>query len=129
MKQKNSIPARERQTFPPFCRTKCRALLSFSVYLNHPPSKQIYHIKLSMLWTSIIQAAQQCYADSVMEFPDILLSVPPESLSKFPCSAVSGKLTTAAKRLTTANECRIRKRIMAFAAIDFLLTTPYMHCL
>lgn len=40
-----------------------------------------------------------CYADSVMEFPDILLSVPPESLSKFPRSAVSGKLATVAKRL------------------------------
>lgn len=40
-----------------------------------------------------------CYADSVIEFPDILLSVPPESLSKFPCSAVIGKLTTTAKRL------------------------------
>lgn len=65
-----------------------------------------------------------CYADSVMEFPDILLSVPPESLSKFLCSAVSGKLATAAKRLTTGNECRAGKLMMVFSATYYLLSAP-----
>lgn len=65
-----------------------------------------------------------CYADSAMEFPDILLSVPPESLSKFPCFAVSGKVATTAKRLTTANECRAGKLTMAFAATYYL---PAQH--
>ena len=39
-----------------------------------------------------------CYADSVVEFPDILLSVPPESLSRCPCSQTchcSRKVNTA----------------------------------
>lgn len=62
-----------------------------------------------------------------MEFPDILLSVPPESLSKFPCSAVSGKLATAAKRLTAADECRAEKLMMVFAATYYLLSGPHMH--
>lgn len=68
-----------------------------------------------------------CYADSVMDFPDILLSVPPESLSKFLCSAVSGKLSTAAKRLTTANECRAGKLMMVFAATYYILSAPHMY--
>lgn len=42
------------------------------------------------------------YADCDVEFPDILLSVPTESLSEFPCSAVSDKLTTAAEKVNTS---------------------------